>query len=168
MTDQITIAGHPFDVPVRYAEGHQLTAGEASALNQTFHENIRNNIASKIKKSTPEGAEFSWDDSAVSTWQSEVNKYAEEYQFGVRSGGGRGPAMDPETKLAVEEAEAAIVMGVKSQGQTPPKGKDLRALAHQVLDGPQGDRFRALARRRLRATQEAANSVIGDLLKAAE
>ena len=44
-TDEITIAGQVFSVPVRYAAGHVLTEGEASALNQTYHENLRNNFA---------------------------------------------------------------------------------------------------------------------------
>jgi hypothetical protein len=47
--EQITISGHSFNVPVRYEEGHELTAGEASALNQTYHENLRNNFAKKVK-----------------------------------------------------------------------------------------------------------------------
>jgi hypothetical protein len=50
--EQITIAGQSFNVPIRYEEGHELTSGEASALNQTYHENIRNNLAKKAKEGT--------------------------------------------------------------------------------------------------------------------
>jgi hypothetical protein len=171
--DQITIAGRAFAVPTRYKEGDTVTlsAGEASSFNQTFHENVRNNIANKIKASV-EGdfkpTEF-WSDENFNHWQHQVNEYAEKYQFGVRAGGSGRVSMDPELKLAVEEASAAIVAAVKGQGKTPPKGKDLRDLALQVLDGPQGDRFRQIAKRRLRQTREAATSVLeGTGLLAAE
>lgn len=164
---ELTIAGHVFEVPHRYQEGHTLNANEAAALNQTFHENIRNNVAAKIKKATPEGGTHEWTDEAIAHWTAEVARHANEYQFGVRTGGGRGPAMDPETRFAIEEAEAAIVMGLKQANQQAPKGKALRDLAKQVLDGPQGDRFRQLAKRRLKAAQDSANLVIEGLLKPA-
>jgi hypothetical protein len=158
--EQITIAGHPFTVPTRYAEGHPLTSGEASALNQTFHENIRNNVAARIKKASPNGLT----EDEVPSWQAEVDKYAEAYQFGIRAAGaGRRPSVDPETKLALEEASAAIVEAVKSTGQSAPKGKDLRALAEQVLAGPQGEKFYTIAKRRLRQAREASAGLLESL-----
>jgi hypothetical protein len=163
--EQITIAGHSFMVPNRYTEGHPLTSGEASALNQTFHENIRNNVASKIKKSHPEGIT----EGDVPQWQDEVYKYAEAYQFGTRTpGGGRRPSVDPETKLALEEASAAIIEAVKSTGQSPPKGKDLRELAVQVLAGPQGEKFYTVAKRRLAQAREASAGLLESLGLAAQ
>ena len=51
-TQAITIAGTRFTVPVRYAEGHVLTAGEANALNQTYLENCRNNLSGRAKDGT--------------------------------------------------------------------------------------------------------------------
>src|SRR6266446_4903096 len=67
--EQITIAAQTFNVPLRYEEGHELSAGEASALNQTYHENIRNNLAKKAKEGT--------------LTQADVDAYASEYQFGA-------------------------------------------------------------------------------------
>jgi hypothetical protein len=163
--EQITIAGHPFMVPDRYAEGHPLTSGEASALNQTFHENIRNNVAARIKKAHPQGLS----ESETTNWQTEVDRYAAEYQFGVRqAGGGRRPSVDPETKLALEEASAAIVEAVKATGQSPPKGKDLRGLAEQVLAGQQGEKFYEIAKRRLRQAREASAGLLESLGLAAQ
>ena len=54
-THDVTIAGNVFAVPLRYAAGHVITEGEASALNQTLCENVRNNLAPKIKKELAEG-----------------------------------------------------------------------------------------------------------------
>jgi hypothetical protein len=71
---EITIAGAVFQVPIKYREGHVLTAGEASALNQTFRENVRNNLASK------EGLT-----------QEQVNEYAAKYEFGERQAAVRDP-----------------------------------------------------------------------------
>src|SRR5690606_10051928 len=53
-TKTITIQGHEVSIPVRYAEGHSLNANEANALNQLMLENIRNNVAGKIKKAADE------------------------------------------------------------------------------------------------------------------
>src|SRR5262245_45849295 len=79
--DQITIQGQTFKVPIRYSAGHQLTDGEAGALNQTFHENLRNNFASKVRDGIEAGV-------PVETLQQQLDDYATDYQFGVRSGGG--------------------------------------------------------------------------------
>lgn len=46
---QIVIAGLEFLVQPRYAAGHVLLENEATALNQTYAENLRNNFASKVK-----------------------------------------------------------------------------------------------------------------------
>lgn len=103
MSDQITIAGRTFNVPSPFSEGHVLSANEAQALNQTFHENIRNNTAKKIKEKTDEEA------------QSIVDDYANDYQFGVRSGGGgfRGDAVMTE---AMAIAREAVRRGLRAKG----------------------------------------------------
>ena len=46
----ITIAGHAFQAPIKYAEGDTLEANEAGALNQTYHENLRNNFAKRVQE----------------------------------------------------------------------------------------------------------------------
>src|SRR5215471_12844559 len=86
--EQITIAGKTFNAPVRYEEGHELTSGEANALNQTYHENLRNNFAKRVKDAIEAGG---YDQSAI---QREFDSYAEKYEFGVRTGGG-GSTRDP-------------------------------------------------------------------------
>src|SRR5262245_42373901 len=89
--DQITIKGTVFRVPIRYAAGHVLTEGEAGALNQTLHENLRNNFAKKVADGQEAGL-------PVDTLQQQLDDYAAEYQFGARAGGVRG---DPVLTLAM-------------------------------------------------------------------
>jgi len=99
-SEQITIGGSAFNVPLRYEEGHELTPGEASALNQTFHENIRNNLAKQAKD-------------GVLT-QAIVDKYATEYAFGVRAG---GATRDPVQAEAMRIAKSKITAAIKAAGK---------------------------------------------------
>lgn len=109
MTEQITIAGEVFHAPVRYEEGHELTAGEAAALNQTFHENLRNNFAKRVKDAKDNG---SFDAEAL---QTEFNKYAEDYAFGIRTGGG-GAVRDPVMAEAMNIARGQVRAAIKKKG----------------------------------------------------
>ena len=104
MPESITIAGQSFNVPLRYEEGHELNANEASALNQTFHENIRNNLAKKAKDGT--------------LTQAEVDEYAQVYQFGHRVGGGGGPR-DPVMAAAIAIAKSQIRISFKKAAANP-------------------------------------------------
>ena len=106
--EQITIAGKVFNAPLRYEEGHELTAGEASALNQTYHENLRNNFAKKVRDALDNGG---FDQEAL---QTEFSAYAEEYNFGVRTGG--GPRSDPVMKKAMDMARTKLKERMKQKG----------------------------------------------------
>lgn len=101
-TETVTIAGKPFELPCPYAEGHTLTAGEASALNQVLHENVRNNMAKKVETGT--------------AGQAEIDAYVQNYQFGVRTGGG-GARRDPVQARAIEIAVTKVKAGLKKQGK---------------------------------------------------
>lgn len=109
MTEQITIAGEVFDAPVRYEEGHELTAGEAAALNQTFHENLRNNFAKRVKDAKDNG---SFDLDAL---KAEFAAYAEEYAFGIRTGGG-GATRDPVLAEAMNIARGQVRAAIRKKG----------------------------------------------------
>ena len=94
-TTTITIAGLEFKVPSPFHVGYTLKSeGEASAMNQTFHENLRNNFAKRVKDAGEgETAEL----------QAALDEYAQSYQFGVRAGGTR--TTDPVRRRALELAE---------------------------------------------------------------
>jgi hypothetical protein len=153
-TDQITISGHTFNVPVRYEEGMELTAGEASALNQTYHENLRNNFAKKVKDA---GASAD-----LSALQSELDTYAGTYQFGVRTGGGVGVSRDPVMSEAMRIAKDKLRELIKKAGKKPSDftNETITAKAKELLD--RQPEILALAKQRV-AEQQALASADLDL-----
>ena len=156
--EQITIAGKVFNAPIRYEEGHELTAGEASALNQTFHENLRNNFAKRVKDAIEDN---SFDETGL---QSEFDSYAEQYQFGVRSGGG-GASRDPVMSAAMNIAKAQIRVAVKKKyGKVTVDASVITEKAKQLLQSPKGQVIMDLARQRVQEEQAAAADDLGDLI----
>lgn len=157
--EQITIAGHPFNVPLRYEEGHELTAGEAQALNQTYHENLRNNFAKKVKEHVEKGGKHH-------ELQPELDKYAHEYQFGVRTGGG-GVSRDPVMSMAMRIAKKKITELIAAKGK---KAKDyepaaITAAAKALLERPEGHAIIEVARARVEEEKNLASGNLGDLLE---
>lgn len=148
MTNAITIAGKSFNVEPRYAEGHPLTANEASALNQTYFENLRNNFASKAK----EGAD-----------QASFDEYVASYQFGVRSSGG---SRDPIESEAMDLARESVRDAIRKAGKklSDYTAKAISGAAEKLL-AKKGEEFRALAKQRVEQMRAAAaNEIDSDLL----
>jgi hypothetical protein len=142
MSHTLTISGKPYTVEPRYAEGHVLNANEASALNQTFFENLRNNFANKAK----EGAD-----------QAAFDEYASSYQFGVRTGGG---SRDPVETEAMNLARDAIKDLIKKQGKniSDYPAKAISEAAAKLLD--RDPSYRELAKRRVEEMQSAASASV--------
>ena len=124
MLETITIAGRPFTISNRYSEGHTCTANEADALNQTMHENVRNNLAEKLKKID--------DDSEA---QALVDSYSADYIFGARGGGGsRDPVQTEAMNLARGKVKAALQRkGHKVSGEGAVSAKRITELAGEAL-----------------------------------
>lgn len=159
--EQITIAGHSFNVPVRYEEGHELSAGEASALNQTYHENLRNNFAKKVKEAS-EAAAGAPD---LASLQAELDAYAQEYQFGVRSGGG-GVSRDPVMSEAMRIAKKQIGDLIRAKGGkvNDYEPAAITNAAKALLDRPEGAVIMETARKRVEEQKNLAAGDLGDLL----
>ena len=121
-TQAITIAGTRFTVPVRYAEGHVLTAGEANALNQTYLENCRNNLSGRAKDGT--------------LTQEIVDQYAASYVFGQRTGG--FASGDPVESMALTIARKRV----KSRGMS---AAEITQAAHALLASDRGASIRKAA-----------------------
>lgn len=103
-TEQITIQGRTFNVPNPYEDGHVCTANEAAALNQVFHENIRNNLAKKLSEGQDEA-------------QAQIDSYSSTYQFGVRTGGGGGGGpRDPIKVEAMRIGREAVKNAILKKG----------------------------------------------------
>ena len=147
--EQITIAGQAFNVPLRYEEGHELTAGEASALNQTFHENIRNNLAKKAKEGT--------------LTQAEVDTYATSYAFGVRAAG-TGVTRDPVQSEAMRIAKKQVADLVRKSGKkvSDYEASAITAAAQALI--AKDPAILDLARQRVAEQQSLAQADLGDIL----
>lgn len=145
MSHTITISGKPFEVEPRYSEGHVLTANEASALNQTFFENLRNNFAGKAK----EGAD-----------QAAFNEYVTAYQFGVRVGG--SGSRDPIEVEAMNMARQQIKDAIKLRNGkvSDYSAETITAAAAKRLD--QDPSIRELARQRVEQMRSVATSAVSD------
>lgn len=154
--EQITISGHSFNVPVRYEEGHELTAGEASALNQTYHENLRNNFSKKVKDA---GASAD-----LAALQAELDTYANDYQFGVRTSGGGAVSRDPVMAEAMRIAKKIVGEKIKAAGK---KVSDYEQAAINGAAKALIDRDPAIletAKARVSEQQSLASADLGDLL----
>lgn len=150
LTHEVTIAGKIFPLIAPYEEGHALTAGEAAALNQVRHENVRNNSAKAVK-------DGKWGDE-------EVAKYDAEYVFGERkAGGGPGVSRDPVQTEARGLVKATLKAKLEAAGKALPKGDALNAAIAAILAGPKGQSFIDVATQRVAAKQAAAASLLDEI-----
>jgi hypothetical protein len=155
-----TIAGESFSIPKPYAAGHALTDGEANALNQTFAENIRNNLASKVKEEKEAGT---FD---LSVFQERLNDYADSYEFGVRTGGGR--TSDPVEAEAMSIARDLVRKAIVNKGVklSDVKASNITELARGVLD--KNPQIRETARARVEEVRAIADVELGELTSSDE
>lgn len=156
--DQITIQGQTFKVPIRYVAGHQLTEGEAGALNQTYHENLRNNFASKVR----DGVEANV---PLTTLQQQLDDYANDYQFGQRTGGG-GFRGDPVMTIAMNMARDIIRKAIKAKGldedEWPASRVSQAAKGYLDQQGEDG-KIISMARKQVEAEKAAAAEAMKDV-----
>jgi len=142
---ELTIGGNVFTVMERYEEGHELTAGEASALNQTMRENVRNNLAKK------EGLD-----------QGYVDQYATEYQFGVRTPG-TGRTTDPVITEFMRLARQKIKEALKANHKTAD-AEAINTAAKSMIGTPRGEPLMALAKQRVEEAKSVAAESLADLV----
>lgn len=152
--DTITIAGHQFTVDSPYAEGHELSANEASAMNQLRHENLRNNFAKRVKDHVDAGG-------SAADLQAEFDGKAAEYEFGARSGG--GGSRDPVMTEAMSMARDIIKRALKQAGQSA-KAEQITEAAKRFLASPNGQKVMDEARSRVEAQKTIAQGSLDDLL----
>lgn len=155
--ETITIAGQSFNVPVRYAAGHVLNEGEADALNQTFHENLRNNFAKKAKEGADEGL-------PLDVLQQQLDTYAEGYQFGARTGG--GGSRDPVRSEAMEIARQMVRDGLRRAQKklSDYTSAQISGAAEKLLAGDKGTPILEMARNRVAERQAAAGDDLDDII----
>ena len=123
----IIIQKHAFAVPRPFAEGHTCTAAEAGVLNQTLGENVRNNLAKTIK-ALEEKDEFDH-----TKFQTTINEYLAEYEFGARRS--RGP-VDPTEREALIIAKGHVRNALREHNYkiSDISADDMTRLAHETIE----------------------------------
>ena len=159
----ITIADHEFSVSQPYAEGHVVTEAEAKALNQVRAENIRNNMASKVKLAFGEAPT---EEVNASTIEALVAEYDAAYVFTLASvGAGKRPT-DP-----VEVEAIKIARGLFSDF-CASKGFTVKAVREKIGDDSYNARLAELAqrenvlkeaKRRIKVRTENASAALSDM-----
>ena len=151
---EVTIAGEVFKVAPRYDAGHVLLENEAGALNQTFFENIRNNMAKAVQEAKETGA-FDQD-----VMQDQITQYANDYEFGARRG--PGASKDPVMAEALKLAKKAISKALAAK-YGPKHGKtaeEITEAARGVLAGAKGEKYLEQARQIVEITRAAADETL--------
>jgi ATP-dependent protease HslVU (ClpYQ) ATPase subunit len=149
----LTIADKEFEIAPRYVAGHPLTEGEASALNQTFFENIRNNMAKKVKEGKAS--------------QDEITAYASEYQFGVRSLG-TSTRLDAVAREMLSLIKKDVRAALKTKGQEA-SAETVTSFAERIVSNTEHPKYavyRSKAERIVATIREDADADMDSLLAA--
>lgn len=147
MSDRkIIIAGGEFTIPQPFETGHVCTEGEARALNQLLAENVRNNMAAKVKAGT--------------VTADDVLTYAKDYEFSVASV--PQAKLDPVENECRKLARAAIKAELGKQG-VKLEQVDEGALAEEILRVAAMPEIRKVAEGIVNARKKSANIQLGSL-----
>jgi hypothetical protein len=151
-----TIGGVEVQVPTPYSEGYVLSKNEADMLNQTFAENISNNMRSKA---VDEGGNALTSEA----FQPLVDEYVSKYEPGVRQGGGGGGARAL-TPVEVEVRNLATAKLKEILKQRGLKQKDIEfvAVRDKIIEQHR-DVLTAQAEKVVKAREKAAGSESDDI-----
>lgn len=145
-----------FTVPQPYDEGHTLTAVEAKQLNQTFAENICNNMRAKVQ-ATIEGKEGALSDSAL---RDAFAEYANNYVFTEASIGSGRSTMTPLEKESRKVAQKVVLLLLDRDGKKRKdvSKEDFEAEVARLADT---DDVQKIAAKNLKDAERLASAVLG-------
>lgn len=129
----LTIGDNQFTVPACFVTGHSLSENEAKAMNQLLRENIRNNLAARLRDNG--------DGQVRGLTQEEVDEYVGEYEFGAGRGGGES-RLSPVERKARQIAREKVISALKQKGKkidtkTEEGKRNMEALVAQVAARPE-------------------------------
>ncbi len=158
---EITIQGLVFKAPLRYSEGHTLSAIEAEQLNSVLHDNLRNNFAKRIKAQMEKTLEVEPQRTGLNATEvlelkQEFAQYSAEYQFTSAS---RRLPLDPVERTALSLAKDLVSEALRKKGLKPSDVPE-HELSDRIAAVAANPKVRAEAERRVDATR----SIAGDAL----
>ena len=151
----ITIQGVSVEVAQPYVAGHPVTEAEAKALNQVRAENIRNNMAAKVKEIKGDSEELSQEQ--LDAIAAAVSKYDAEYVFNLASVGGGARSTDPLEVQTRSLARQLVSNSAKQQG-LKLKDIDKEVLAAKIEEVMQIPEVIAEAKKLLKQKQKLAEA----------
>lgn len=158
---EITIAGQSFNVRQPYAAGHVVTDAEAKALNQVRAENIRNNMATKVKTAFGDAPT---EELNVETIGQIVAEYDAAYEFTLASVGGGRKSADPVESEARKIATAILTQALRQKGTTLKAMRDRNADAIEAKIAEIAERADVVKQAKANVkAREAMQAGIGDL-----
>ena len=163
-TKEITIAGQTFTVSQPYAEGHVVSEAEAKALNQVRAENVRNNMASKVKAAAEGTAKDG--EPTSETIAAAVAAYDSAYVFTLASVGGGRKSSDPAEIEALRIARGIFADAMAKKKLTVKAVKEKigdDVYEAKIAEIAERDEVVKEAKRRVKARQSAAEDSLGDL-----
>lgn len=155
----VTIQGYQFEVAPDPAVASASIPDEwKQTLQQTRIENIRNNMAARIKKLMNGSEQLT--DEQLSQVKADLEKYASEYQFGVRARGAGGPrVVDPVEREVIRLAKEDISAAYFAKHGERLKGEQLSAVVDKLLEARREDYVKR-ARRNIADRQRAGDEVL--------
>lgn len=155
----LNIKGYKFDVPpAGLIVGEPKTEDEVHVLEQTRIENIRNNMAAKIKKLLNGSTKLTEEQLASVT--ADVQKYASEYKFGQRVRSATGPRIvDPVEREVIRLAKEDISSAFFAKHGERLKSEQLNEVVEKLLSVKR-DEYVQRARRNIRDRERAGAEVL--------
>lgn len=125
----VSISGHVFTIPARFAEGHILSQDEAEALNRHFADCIRNIALRWVKAAQDQDGGLS--QGTTGNIQQRIEAYARTYRFNSQS-------LDLSTSTPIETMARQIVlerqpMLIGAALEQAARDPQIRAQAHHRL-----------------------------------
>src|SRR6266704_19667 len=162
-TEQITICGRPFTVPIPawLDVGQPITENIHASVAQTFCENVRNNQAAKWVKEFRLEKGVPLPEDKIAEALAKVYAYATTYVYGGRSGGGRRPSLDPIGREAMKLARDKVRVQLRAKGLTATI-EAVNDAARRHLEGPKGEATMRLARQIVRGQEESAKEALAE------
>lgn len=162
-TREISVQGLAVTVKQPYTEGHVITPSEAYALNQTFAENIGNNVRALINKLLKEHTKDKIEElphEVLRALRAKAEEYSDSYEFSISGRGGPRAPVDPVAREAFKIA-GDILRGHLKKKEIKladlPEGKFEELVQGILTKNPQ---IEEEAKRRVENRKELADSLL--------